>query len=123
MRDRTVAEEPLHLHIHIDAHITGGPPMDYDVEIPIPETYDAADVRALTARELEDAAFALNLREFGRAPARAALVAAAARIRAVSDALERMPRAEAFREHRERLRAILEASNEDITDDWGEGPE
>ena len=87
MRDRNVAEEPLHLHIHIDAHITGGPPMDYDVEIPIPETYDAADVRALTARELEDAAFALNLREFGRAPARGALVAAAARIRAVSDAL------------------------------------
>ena len=123
MRNRNEAEEPLHLHIHIDAHITGGTPMDYDVEIPIPETYDAADVRALTARELEDAAFALNLREFGRAPALGALVAAAARIRAVLDALRRMPRVEAFREHRERLRSILEASNGDITDAWEERPE
>jgi hypothetical protein len=109
-----------HLSVHVRAHIDGGQRIEQDVDVVVPPGYDAADVRALMMRTIEDAAFELNGREFGRAPTKAALLAAAARLRAIEHILDQLQPAA---ELRLKLRAILALSNDDVTAQWGEHPE
>jgi hypothetical protein len=112
-----------HLSVHVRAHIDGGQRIEQDVDVVVPPGYDAADVRALMRRTIEDAAFELNEREFGRAPTRAALIAAAARLRAIEHILDRLQPDTEAAALRLTLRAILALSNDDVTAQWGEHPE
>jgi hypothetical protein len=115
--------DPKEVHIHIDVRIDRTEVAEHDAYIPIPETYEAMDVQALVAREVEDAAFALNRKRFGRSPARKALIAAAARLRALEALVGEMPRTGEFLQYRERIRQFLEMSNDEVTALWGEDPE
>lgn len=89
----------------------------------IPPDYDRADLHAMIARKVEDCAFALDRREFGRRPTRDALFATAARITALEDLYSRFPGDGRFAEWRARIRHILEASNAEIFAEWGSDPE
>jgi PAS domain-containing protein len=111
--------------VHVIVTLTAGDagPVQKVTDVAIPPSYDQQDIDALAARVTEDTAFALLRSRYGRRPTLDALIAHAARIRAVRNVLDRMPDTPALAEHRERLRAVLEASNNDITRDWGEDTE
>jgi hypothetical protein len=120
---RDLQRDLQHLHVHVGAHIDGEQAIDHDVDVVIPPAYDAADVRALMVRTIEDAAFELDRREFGRMPTLEALIAAVARLRALEDAVGRFPALPAFAEHRARMRMIFALTNEQVAAQWGEGPD
>jgi len=109
------------LHVHVSAHIDDGEGIEEHEHIHIPETYDAADVRAMIAREVEDAAFRMLRREYGRAPSRDALVAAVARLRAIEAVLEEEGRD--LPELRQIIRAFLVRNNAEVSAEWGHDPE
>lgn len=120
MREFGEDDDQQALHIHIHAHIDGDEGIELHREIPIPPSYDAADVRALTVRAIEDGAFSLTDREFNRAPTRQALIAYVARVRAVQAILDGP---DGIVPLRLQLKAALALSNDDITAQWGEAPE
>lgn len=116
-------ERPQEVRIHVDVSVDGNRVAEQNRTIPIPETYEAMDVQALIVREVEDTAFLLNRRRFGYTPTRSSLIAVDARIRAIADLREKMPRTGAFIEWRERIRQFLEMSNEEVIALWGQDPE
>jgi hypothetical protein len=85
----------------------------------IPPDYDDEDTRALARRMIEDTAFALNDRAFGRAPALRALIAAAARLRGLTNRIEQMP----ANGDRAALIAILDLTNDEVTALFPEFPD
>jgi len=109
-----------HLNIIVAASIDGGELHEENASVVIPPGYDAADIRALVVRKIEDTAFALTTRDFGRAPTRQALIAAVARIRAIENVLDDPHGPDGTVPITLRIRAIIGASNADITRDWGE---
>lgn len=115
-----MAGDVRHLNVFVAAVIDGGEVHEARATFPIPPGYDAADIRALTARKIEDTAFALNRREFHRAPALQALVAYAARIKAIQEILDG-PDGIVPRDLR--IRAILALSNAEVTEAHGDEPE
>lgn len=108
------------LRVTVTAQIGLEPELEAEAEVPIPPGYDAADVAALTARLVEDTAFTLNRRHFGRRPTLQALVAAAARLRAIEWLLDNQPVAEPTAAY---IRGVLARSNDAITAEWGENPD
>jgi hypothetical protein len=94
--------------------------LQHDNTEQIPPGYSEQDIRALAARMIEDTAFALNRREFGRAPTIQALIAAAARLKAIQAILDG-PDGIVSRELR--IRAVLALSNAEATEAYGENPE
>jgi hypothetical protein len=120
MTDPTRERDVRNLNIIVAAQIDGGEVHERRASIPIPPDYDAADVRALTVRAIEDTAFDLNRQDFGRAPTIQALVAAAARLKAIQEILDG-PDGIVPRELR--IRAVLALSNAEVTEAHGDDPE
>lgn len=108
------------LRVTVTAQVDLEPERELVREVEIPPGYDAADVHALTARFIEDTAFALNRREFGRRPTLQALLAAVARLRAIEWLLDNR---EVEDDTAAYIRGVLERSNDDITEEWGESPD
>ena len=119
MPERSAADI-RHLSVIVAAQIDGDQFMEQRASAAIPPAYDAADVRALVARQIEDTAFALVRREFGREPTRTALRAAVARLIGIERALDDhdgiVPR-------ELRIRAIIALSNQEAIDTYGEPDE
>jgi hypothetical protein len=87
------------------------------MSVPIPPDYDAADIRALTVRKIEDTAFALARNDFGRQPTLTALRAAVARLIGIAITL----RLEGTREDLvERVQNVIDLSNDDAIELYGE---
>jgi hypothetical protein len=107
------------LYVDVATHIDAGPMLARHNQVIIPPDYDEADTRALQVRMVEDTAFELIREEFGREPTRRALLAATARLKALEDLY---PEIEAG-SVRERIREILEATNDEAIEQWGETPE
>jgi len=107
--------------VFVRAVVDGGNTIEETKDAVIPSDYDAADVRALTARVVEDTAFVLLRREFGRAPTKAALIAYAARQRGIEVTLDEV--GDDPDTLRSRIRRIIELSNDEATAEWGEEPE
>ena len=114
-------EEGRRVHVHVSAWINEAEVIEENSEAAIPPDYDAADVKALFVRKIEDTAFALVRREFGREPTKAALIAYVARQRGIERVLDET--IGDVTELRIRIREILEVSNNDATTRWGEEPE
>ena len=111
------------LHVAIEAVIDGDLILMHTSAEGIPPDYDQADTNALVVRTVEDTAFDAVQEKYGRQPTRRALIAAAARLRALEDALARMPRSGPLIPHRDRIAAIFALSNEQAIAQWGEDPE
>lgn len=112
-----------YLTVHVSAHVDGEPVQTRDVSVAIPPDYDAADLRALVRRTVEDTAFDHSETFNDRSPTRRAFIAAAARLRALRDTFDRMPRDGAFAAWAAELHARFEASNDAITAEWSEEPD
>lgn len=110
------------LNVIVAASVDDGPLLQETATVTIPPDYTEQDTRALTARVVEDTAFALTQREFGRARTRAALVAATARVRGIRLLLDDgdEPDVDVLRQ---RIRDIIELSNDEATALYGEEPE
>lgn len=113
-----------HLNVFMAAQVDGGRVHETQSTTVIPPDYDAMDIRALMARRIEDTAFDLVRKEFGREPTRAALLAAVARIRGIERALdETISTPDELTELRIRIREIIETGNDEARAAWGEEPE
>lgn len=112
--------EPRVLTIHVSAQIDDGEVLQQSSLTEIPPAYDAADVRALTARRIEDTAFVLLQERFGRQPTKNALLAYVARIRGIQEILDG-PDGIVPRELR--IRAVIALSNAEVIEAYGEETE
>ena len=112
-----MADDIRHLSIIIAARIDGGEVHEKNASVPIPPDYDAADIRALVVRKIEDTAFELNREDFGRTPTRDALRAATARLIGILAILDG-PDGIVPRELR--IRALLALSNREAIEAYGE---
>lgn len=108
-----------YLHVHVTAHVDGDAGIEISESVAIPPTYTERDVAALTARQVEDAAFRLNRQTFGRAPARDALIAAAARLRALQELVDGLDPGAL----RDALQAIFDLTNAEATALYDDDPE
>jgi hypothetical protein len=106
------------LNVYIAAQVTGGPVHEKTTSVPIPPDYDAADVRALMVRRIEDSAFDLVREDFGREPTRTALRAAVARLIGIEAALDET--VDDVTTLRVRLRTLIELSNAEAIEQYGE---
>ncbi len=118
-------EDVRHLNVFVAAQVDGGDVHEDRSTVVVPPDYDAADVRALMVRQIEDTAFGLTRKDFHRAPTLQALIAAVARVRAIEEVVNETvtPDAEGLTYLRLRIRQIIDMSNNDVTDLWGEDPE
>lgn len=85
----------------------------------IPPGYDERDTAALAARLVEDTASQLNQEVFGRTPGRTALIAQAARLKALEALIDQLP----ADRNRDRLLGIYEMSNDEVIAQFGEDPD
>ena len=108
------------LTVHVSAQIDDGEVLAHSSITQIPPAYDSMDVRALTARRIEDTAFQLLQERFGRQPTKAALLAYVARIRGIQEILDG-PDGIVPRELR--IRAVIALSNSEAIEAYGEETE
>ncbi len=112
-----------------EIHVTVGADVDGDLVLAqtavavIPPDYDQRDIDALVVRTVEDTAFDGVQATYGRQPTRRALIAAAARLKALEALVNRMPQDGVTGQHRARLRAIFALTNEEAIAQYGEDPE
>jgi hypothetical protein len=119
------AFETRNLNVFVAAQIDDGDVHEVHTVTVIPPGYDAMDVRAVTVRKIEDAAFALTRRDYNRAPTLQALIAAVARVRAIQEVIDETttPDAAGLTYLRVRIRQIIDMSNDEATALFGEDPE
>ena len=108
------------LIVKVTALVPGHADLLETTDVEVPPDYDQRDIDAFAVRNIEDTAFGLTLREFGRAPTRAALIAYVARLRAIEVAAAELDDLSALRD---RIREVIETDNVTITEQWGEDPE
>jgi hypothetical protein len=106
----------------IIAASVGGQLMQETETVIIPPDYDQRDTDALAVRTIEDTAFKLVRREYGRTPTRSALLAATARVRGVRLLLDAAEESDVDT-LRERIREIIETENPEAIERWGQDPE
>lgn len=106
------------LHVTVSVTVDDEPLLAERTDVVIPPDYNSADLAALMVRVVEDTAFRLVQENFGRQPTKRALLAATARLIAIREILDG-PDGVVPREVR--IRAVLDATNDEAIAQWGEG--
>jgi hypothetical protein len=115
-----VADDIRKIQVLIGASVDGEGFIEAHGTADIPPDYDSADIRALMVRKIEDTAFDLTQREFGRQPTRTALRAAVARLIGIELALRQPGNRQQIID---KVQALIDLPNADAIEQYGEPQE
>jgi hypothetical protein len=115
-----VADDIRKIQVLIGASVDGDDFIEAHGTAEIPPDYDSADIRALMVRKIEDTAFELTQREFGRQPTRTALRAAVARLIGIELSLRQPGNRQQIID---RVQQLIDLSNDDAIEQFGEAVE